>query len=214
MNGNKDTLDPTGLIEAADDEIIYVALKYRIGAFGFSSGPTLEADGGMPMQDCMTSVSRFSGYMTTFTSLEEIQSRSQLWERVLEVSHTLQVQSDPTFRPLPQNPSLTGNSRRLSPTPNHGLRLLSSLLRTISTCYPSISRLLPSTQHIPTRREQPRLPHPSRRRLLRRSTHPPRRCDDRSQRPPSLQRSVLLLRLQSSRRRHIRARHPIPPPPK
>ncbi|ORY12731.1 carboxylesterase family protein-like protein [Clohesyomyces aquaticus] len=49
VNGNKFT-NPAGLLAASgnvtDGEVIYVALNYRLGALGFSSGPTYQAEGG------------------------------------------------------------------------------------------------------------------------------------------------------------------------
>ncbi|CBX98109.1 hypothetical protein IAQ61_010214 [Plenodomus lingam] len=49
-NGNKNE-NPAGLIAASGNssngDIIYVALNYRLGAFGFTSGPTFNAEGGV-----------------------------------------------------------------------------------------------------------------------------------------------------------------------
>ncbi|KAI9754980.1 MAG: hypothetical protein M4579_004454 [Chaenotheca gracillima] len=50
VDGNKgDTFDPTGLIkrglDATGKDVIYVAMNYRLGAFGFLSGPTFQEQG-------------------------------------------------------------------------------------------------------------------------------------------------------------------------
>jgi carboxylesterase type B len=39
------TGNPAGLIGRSNDSIIYVALNYRLGAFGWLSGPTFQTDG-------------------------------------------------------------------------------------------------------------------------------------------------------------------------
>ena len=40
-----DSASPAGLLRRANDSIIYVAFNYRLGAFGFLAGPTLQANG-------------------------------------------------------------------------------------------------------------------------------------------------------------------------
>jgi carboxylesterase type B len=42
---NINTGNPAGLIHRSNDSIVYVALNYRLGAFGWLSGPTLQTDG-------------------------------------------------------------------------------------------------------------------------------------------------------------------------
>ena len=37
--------NPAGLIHRSNDSIIYVALNYRLGAFGWLSGPTFQQNG-------------------------------------------------------------------------------------------------------------------------------------------------------------------------
>lgn len=39
------TGNPAGLIQRSNDGIIYVALNYRLGAFGWLAGPTFQTDG-------------------------------------------------------------------------------------------------------------------------------------------------------------------------
>ena len=46
--GDKSVLNgggPSGLIHRSNDSIIYVALNYRLGAFGWLSGPTFQQSG-------------------------------------------------------------------------------------------------------------------------------------------------------------------------
>lgn len=47
---NNPTFNPAGLLAASGNvssgEVIFVAMNYRLGAFGFSSGPTYQAEGG------------------------------------------------------------------------------------------------------------------------------------------------------------------------
>lgn len=46
--GDKSALNgggPSGLIHRSNDSIIYVALNYRLGAFGWLSGPTFQQNG-------------------------------------------------------------------------------------------------------------------------------------------------------------------------
>lgn len=44
--GSKDQYGPpAGLLSRASNGIVFVSLNYRLGAFGFISGPTLQADG-------------------------------------------------------------------------------------------------------------------------------------------------------------------------
>lgn len=49
--GTKDTTDPSGLIMSSQGNggpgAIFVAVNYRLGAFGWLSGPTLQAAGGV-----------------------------------------------------------------------------------------------------------------------------------------------------------------------
>lgn len=49
VTGSKYDFDPRGMLNASTEEadgLIYVAMNYRIGAFGWLGGPTLEAAGG------------------------------------------------------------------------------------------------------------------------------------------------------------------------
>jgi carboxylesterase type B len=46
--GWKDRFDPTQLIKASGDEIVFVAMNYRVGAFGFLAGPAMQEAGGSP----------------------------------------------------------------------------------------------------------------------------------------------------------------------
>ncbi|KIW13786.1 hypothetical protein PV08_08977 [Exophiala spinifera] len=52
VTGSKYDFDPRGMLEAATKDdgegLIYVAMNYRVGAFGWLGGPTLEAAGGTP----------------------------------------------------------------------------------------------------------------------------------------------------------------------
>ena len=43
--GGKDTYDGTGLIEVSGNNVIFVASNYRLGAFGFLAGTTMEQQG-------------------------------------------------------------------------------------------------------------------------------------------------------------------------
>lgn len=43
--GNKVSGSPTGLFMRAEQDIVFVAMNYRLGAFGWLSGPTLQKDG-------------------------------------------------------------------------------------------------------------------------------------------------------------------------
>lgn len=49
--GDKAAFNPAGLLAASGNvsngEVVYVAINYRLGAFGFLSGPTMQADGGV-----------------------------------------------------------------------------------------------------------------------------------------------------------------------
>lgn len=46
--GSKDRFDPSQLIKASQDEVIFVAMNHRIGALGFLSGSTMQESGGQP----------------------------------------------------------------------------------------------------------------------------------------------------------------------
>lgn len=47
MAGSKvNSGDPAGLIRRSNEGIVFVALNYRLGALGWISGPTFQADGG------------------------------------------------------------------------------------------------------------------------------------------------------------------------
>ena len=55
MEGNKvndGSHDPTALIQASQENgekgFVYVSINYRLGALGWSSGPSFEAAGGIP----------------------------------------------------------------------------------------------------------------------------------------------------------------------
>ena len=44
--GDKSQTVPAGLIHRSNDDMIFVTMNYRMGAFGFMSGPTFQASGG------------------------------------------------------------------------------------------------------------------------------------------------------------------------
>lgn len=43
--GTKNTGSPAGLFMRAEQDLVFVAMNYRLGAFGFLAGPTLQANG-------------------------------------------------------------------------------------------------------------------------------------------------------------------------
>jgi hypothetical protein len=51
-SGTKDPFDPNHLIKVSQrnggDGIVFVTMNYRLGAFGWSAGPTMEAAGAVP----------------------------------------------------------------------------------------------------------------------------------------------------------------------
>ncbi|KAF1810853.1 acetylcholinesterase precursor [Eremomyces bilateralis CBS 781.70] len=62
---------PVGLLERAENDLVFVSMNYRVGAFGFLSGPTFQADGGtanaglldqrLALQWIQENISKFGG---------------------------------------------------------------------------------------------------------------------------------------------------------
>ncbi len=83
--GSKDSLQPelpfydgTGLIGQSSGSMIFVAINYRLGAYGWLAGTTMERD-GLPNAGLWTSAPPYSGCATTSTWSAATRPRSPPW---------------------------------------------------------------------------------------------------------------------------------------
>lgn len=101
--------NPAGLIKASNDSLIFVAINYRLGAFGWLSGPGFQKGGGVSnaalydqrfaLQWVQDHIADFGGDVSRVTVMGESAGGGSIMHQItVSVAFPLQVALQPGFR--------------------------------------------------------------------------------------------------------------------
>ncbi|KAL9624574.1 MAG: hypothetical protein Q9160_001238 [Pyrenula sp. 1 TL-2023] len=145
--GNKDSYNPAGLISSSNNEIIFVALNYRLGAFGWLSGPTFQSSGGvsnaalydqrLALEWVQSNIHLFGGDPSRVTVIGESAGGGSIMHQITAFASQ---QPPPFAQAIPQSPGFL-------PTPSNLVQetTFTNFLKLLNVSTLAQARALPSS---------------------------------------------------------------------